>query len=147
VFESLHGFHGAGHMAAIPAAGAVREKVTFQTNAESAFGVFAAAAALLIERFVWASSETTLGSPLTGKGLRSRPSRKTILCIRVSGIKLALSKVLGEEMVRRYSRWTGIPLGWPAFLQHHGAGGLLCEGMASFGSGARVGYVNARAIL
>ncbi len=107
VFESLHACSAVVHMAAIPAPGLMTEEATFRTNAESTFNVFAAATALRMERVVWASSETTLGLPFEREKPAFAPIDESHPLYPESSY--ALSKVLGEEMARQYSRWTGIP--------------------------------------
>jgi len=107
VFEVLRGFDAVVHLAAIPAPGLLTEEATFRTNMESTFNVFAAAAALGLQRVVWASSETTLGLPFE----REKPAYALIdehhpLYPESS---YALSKVLSEEMARQYNRWTAVP--------------------------------------
>jgi len=106
-FECLQGSNAVVHMAAIPAPGLMTEEVTFRTNAESTFNVFAAAAALRLERVVWASSETTLGLPFDREKPAFAPIDETHPLYPESSY--ALSKVLGEEMARQHNRWTGIP--------------------------------------
>ena len=51
------------HLANIPAPGLSTPAVTFNSNITMNFNVFQAAAALKLDRVVWASSETTLGLP------------------------------------------------------------------------------------
>ncbi len=106
-FEVLQGCNAVVHMAAIPAPGLMTEEVTFRTNAESTFNVFAAAAALRLERVVWASSETTLGLPFDREKPAFAPIDESHPLFPESSY--ALSKVLSEEMARQHSRWTGIP--------------------------------------
>ena len=106
-FECLQGSNAVVHMAAIPAPGLMTEEVTFRTNAESTFNVFAAAAALKLEKVVWASSETTLGLPFDREKPAFAPIDETHPLFPESSY--ALSKVLGEEMARQHTRWTGIP--------------------------------------
>jgi len=106
-FECVQGSNAVVHMAAIPAPGLMTEEVTFRTNAESTFNVFAAAAALRLERVVWASSETTLGLPFDREKPAFAPIDETHPLYPESSY--ALSKVLGEEMARQHNRWTGIP--------------------------------------
>ncbi|HUI69560.1 MAG TPA: NAD(P)-dependent oxidoreductase [Spirochaetia bacterium] len=106
-FESLAGSNAVVHMAAIPAPGLLTEETTFRINAESTFNIFAAATALRMERVVWASSETTLGLPFEREKPAYVPIDENHPLYPESSY--ALSKVLGEEMARQYSRWTGIP--------------------------------------
>jgi nucleoside-diphosphate-sugar epimerase len=104
--ERLPGIQAVVHLAAIPSPVHATPDVVFRTNITATHTVFAAAARLRLERVVWASSETTLGLPFDDPpdyapideqhGPRPESS-------------YALSKVLGEEMARQFSRWTGIP--------------------------------------
>jgi nucleoside-diphosphate-sugar epimerase len=68
--------------------------------------VFAAAARLGLQRVVWASSETTLGLPFE-RPPDYAPVDEAHMYPETS---YALSKVLGEEMARQFSRWSGIPI-------------------------------------
>ena len=63
-------------------------------------------ARLGLERVVWASSETTLGLPFDRPPDYAPVDEQAELRPETS---YALSKVLGEEMARQFSRWTGIP--------------------------------------
>jgi len=80
--------------------------VTFANNIRSTHTVFAAAVRLGLKRVVWASSETTLGPPF------DRPPDYTPVDeqhpLRPES-SYGLSKVLGEEMARQFSRWSEIP--------------------------------------
>ena len=67
--------------------------------------VFAAAARLGLQRVVWASSETTLGLPFE-RPPDYAPVDEAHMYPETS---YALSKVLGEEAARQFSRWSGIP--------------------------------------
>jgi nucleoside-diphosphate-sugar epimerase len=102
--EALDGCDAIVHLAAIPSPFHATPDVVFRTNVTSTYAVFAAAQRLNFERVVWASSETTLGLPFDDPPAyvpvdeqHERPE---------SGY--ALSKLLGEEMARQFSRWTGI---------------------------------------
>ncbi|HVT66613.1 MAG TPA: NAD(P)-dependent oxidoreductase, partial [Trebonia sp.] len=64
--EVLRGTDAVVHLANIPAPGRFTPAVTFNSNVSMNFNVFHAAAALSLERVVWASSETTLGLPFGG---------------------------------------------------------------------------------
>src|SRR6476661_7207631 len=77
----------------------------FRTNMTSTHAVFAAAARLGLQRVVWASSETTLGLPFE-RPPDYAPVDEAHMYPETS---YALSKVLGEEMARQFSRWSGIP--------------------------------------
>jgi nucleoside-diphosphate-sugar epimerase len=103
--EALDGAEAIVHLAAIPSPLHATPDVVFRTNVTSTHTVFAAAQRLGVERVVWASSETTLGLPFDVPPeyapvdeAHERPE---------SGY--ALSKLLGEEMARQFSRWSGIP--------------------------------------
>lgn len=104
--ERMPGIEAVVHLAAIPSPVHATPDVVFRTNITSTYTVFAAAARLKLGRVVWASSETTLGLPFDtppdyapiDEEHRLRPESA-----------YALSKVLGEEMARQFSRWTGIP--------------------------------------
>ena len=97
------------HLAAIPSPTHATPDVVFATNIRSTHTVFSAAARLGLRRVVWASSETTLGTPF-GEGApptytpvdESHPLRPES--------SYALSKVLGEEMARQFSRRSGLPI-------------------------------------
>jgi len=104
--EVLPGIEAVVHLAAIPSPFDATPDVTFSVNMRSTHAVFSAAVRLGLRRVVWASSETTLGLPFEtppdyapideGHPLRAETS-------------YALSKVLGEEMARQFSRRSGIP--------------------------------------
>jgi nucleoside-diphosphate-sugar epimerase len=104
--EVLPGIRAVVHLAAIPSPVHATPDVVFRNNVTSTHTVFAAAVRLGLERVVWASSETTLGLPFDrppdyapiDEGHELRPETS-----------YALSKVLGEEMARQFSRWSGIP--------------------------------------
>jgi len=104
--EALDGAEAVVHLAAIPSPVHATADVVFRTNVVSTHTVFSAAVRLGVSRVVWASSETTLGLPFdqppdyvpVDEDLEPRPESS-----------YALSKVLGEEMARQFSRWSGIP--------------------------------------
>jgi nucleoside-diphosphate-sugar epimerase len=103
--EALDGAQAIVHLAAIPSPGHATPDVVFRTNVTSTHAVFAAASRLGVERVVWASSETTLGLPFD-----TPPEYAPVDEAHVrSESSYALSKVLGEEMARQFSRWSGIP--------------------------------------
>src|SRR5919202_1311015 len=79
----------------------------FRTNMTSTHAVFAAAVRLGLRRVVWASSETTLGLPFDIPPDYAPIDEAHPLRPESS---YALSKVLGEEMARQFSRWSGIPI-------------------------------------
>lgn len=104
--DTLAGIEAVVHLAAIPSPAHATANQIFATNADSTHAVFAAAQRLGLQRVVWASSETTLGlpfdtppdyAPVNEEHLRPETS-------------YALSKVVGEEMARTFSRWSGIPI-------------------------------------
>lgn len=106
-YEVLRGADAVVHLAAIPAPGLQTDEVTFHTNVSSTYNVFQAAAALGLKRVVWASSETTLGLPFFREKPAYAPIDEAHPLYPETGY--ALSKVLGEEMARQFSRWSGIP--------------------------------------
>jgi nucleoside-diphosphate-sugar epimerase len=94
------------HLAAIPSPVHATPDTVFRTNIASTHAVFAAAVRLGLRRVVWASSETTLGLPF------DRPPDYAPLDEQHEPrpeSSYALSKLLGEEMARQFSRWSGIP--------------------------------------
>jgi nucleoside-diphosphate-sugar epimerase len=94
------------HFAAIPSPVHATPDQVFRTNITSTHTVFSAAARLGIRRVVWASSETTLGLPFD-RELHYAPVDEAHMYPETS---YALSKVLGEEMARQFSRWSGITI-------------------------------------
>ena len=105
--EALAGSEAVAHMAAIPAPGIRTEEVTFRTNIAGTFNVFNAAAVLGLRKVVWASSETTIGLPFERERPAYAPIDESHPLYPESSY--ALSKVLGEEMARQYSRRFRIP--------------------------------------
>lgn len=105
--EALAGAESVVHLAAIPAPGLVPDELTFRINSSSTYNVFSAAMHLGMKRVVWASSETTLGLPFDKEQPDHAPIDETQTLLPQSSY--ALSKVLGEEMARQFSRWSGIP--------------------------------------
>ena len=94
------------HLAAIPSPVHAPADQVFRTNITSTHTVFSAAARLGIRRVVWASSETTLGLPF-----ERLPDYVPVDEAHVyPETSYALSKVLGEEMARQFSRWTGMTI-------------------------------------
>jgi nucleoside-diphosphate-sugar epimerase len=91
------------HLAAIPSPMHGTPEHTFRTNITSTYNVFSAAARLGIKRVVWASSETTLGLPFD-RAPDYAPVDEAHMYPETS---YALSKVLGEEMARQFSRRFG----------------------------------------
>jgi nucleoside-diphosphate-sugar epimerase len=106
VAYTLPGIDAVVHLAAIPSPAHATPDTVFRTNITSTHAVFAAAARLGLRRVVWASSETTLGLPF------DRPPDYVPVDERHTypETSYALSKVLGEEMARQWSRWSGIPI-------------------------------------
>ncbi|HUB05226.1 MAG TPA: NAD(P)-dependent oxidoreductase [Solirubrobacteraceae bacterium] len=94
------------HLAAIPSPAHAPPDQVFRTNITSTHAVFAAAVRLGLRRVVWASSETTLGLPFE-RPPDYAPVDEAHMYPETS---YALSKVLGEEMARQFSRWGGIPI-------------------------------------
>lgn len=105
--EALGGADAVVHLAAIPAPGLLSPERTFDINTSSTFNVFSAAALLKLRRVVWASSETTLGLPFDDPAPLYAPIDEDHPLLPQS--TYALSKVVGEEMARHFSRWSGIP--------------------------------------
>jgi nucleoside-diphosphate-sugar epimerase len=105
--EALDGADAVVHLAAIPSPDHATPDVVFRTNVTSTHTVFSAAVRLGLERVVWASSETTLGLPFDSPPDYAPVDEEHELRPESS---YALSKVLGEEMARQFSRWTGIPI-------------------------------------
>jgi nucleoside-diphosphate-sugar epimerase len=102
----LPGIEAVVHLAAIPSPIHATPDLVFQTNMASTYTVFAAAARLKLRRVVWASSETTLGLPFENPPDYAPIDEQHELRPESS---YALSKVLGEEAARQFSRWTGTP--------------------------------------
>lgn len=106
--DALKGFEAVVHLAAIPGPGIAGDAVTFHTNTLSTYNIFSAAATLNLQRVVWASSETTLGLPFPVNPPAYAPVDEAHpLAPHTS---YALSKVVGEELARQFSRWSGIPI-------------------------------------
>lgn len=114
--QTLEALSGAGvvsgieavvHLAALPSPTVATPDVVFRTNVTSTHTVFAAAVRLGLRRIVWASSETTLGLPFDRPPDYVPVDEQHELRPESS---YALSKVLGEEMARQFSRWSGIPI-------------------------------------
>ena len=104
--ERLPGIEAVVHLAAIPSPVHATPDVVFRTNITSTHTVFAAAVRLGLRRVVWASSETTLGLPFDTPPDYAPVDEEHELRPESS---YALSKVLGEEVARQFSRWSGIP--------------------------------------
>jgi nucleoside-diphosphate-sugar epimerase len=106
-YEALRDAEAVVHLAAIPAPGIMTDERTFHINLSSTYNIFSAAVALKLQRVVWASSETTLGLPFDREQPAYAPIDEQHPLYPQSSY--ALSKVLGEEMGRQMSRWSGIP--------------------------------------
>jgi len=104
--DAMPGFEAVVHLAAIPSPAHATPDQVFRTNITSTHAVFATAARLGVQRVVWASSETTLGLPFE-RPPDYAPVDEAHMYPETS---YALSKVLGEEMARQFSRWSGIPI-------------------------------------
>jgi nucleoside-diphosphate-sugar epimerase len=104
--EAMPGIEAVVHFAAIPAPQMAAPGHIFHTNVVSTYNVFAAAWRLGLRRVVWASSETTLGLPFDSAPDYA-PVDEAHLRPETS---YALSKDLGEEMARYFSRRSGIPI-------------------------------------
>ena len=104
--EVLSGVEAVVHLAAIPSPVHATPDVVFSTNIRSTHTVFAAAVRLGLKRVVWASSETTLGTPFDTPPDYTPVDERSTLRPESS---YALSKVLGEEMARQFARWSAVP--------------------------------------
>jgi nucleoside-diphosphate-sugar epimerase len=104
--ETMPGVEAVVHLAAIPSPVHATPDQVFRTNVTSMHTVFSAAIRLGLQRVVWASSETTLGLPFE-RPPDYAPVDEAHLYPETS---YALSKVLGEEMARQFSRWSGMPI-------------------------------------
>jgi len=94
------------HLANIPAPGLSTPAVTFNSNITMNFNVFQAAAALKLDRVVWASSETTLGLPFDTPP-RYAPVDEDHYPVPTS--TYALSKVASETIAKHIADWSVIP--------------------------------------
>ena len=104
--ETLTGADAVVHLANIPAPGLSTPAVTFNSNITMNFNVFQAAAALKLDRVVWASSETTLGLPFDTPP-RYAPVDEDHYPVPTS--TYALSKVASETIAHHIASWSGIP--------------------------------------
>ena len=104
--ETMPGIELVVHLAAIPSPAHATPDQVFRTNMTSLHTVFDAAVRLGLRRVVWASSETTLGLPFT-RPPDYAPVDEAHVYPETS---YALSKALGEEMARQFSRWSGLPI-------------------------------------
>jgi len=106
--DALEGADAVVHLAAIPAPGLKPDDVTYRINVTSTYNVFAAAPLLGLRRVVWASSETTVGVPFdSNQPPWYAPVDEEHYPRAASGY--AMSKVVGEETAKLFSRLHGIP--------------------------------------
>jgi nucleoside-diphosphate-sugar epimerase len=105
--EALSQADAVVHLANIPAPGLSTPAVTFNANITMNFNVFQAAAALKLNRVVWASSETTLGLPFDVPP-RYAPVDEDHYPVPTS--TYALSKVASETIAGHIAEWSGIPV-------------------------------------
>ncbi len=92
------------HLAALPAPELQSDIVTFKNNVISTYVMFDAAVRLGVKRVVWASSETTLGLPMNPENPPAYLPVDEDHPMRPNST-YSLSKDLGEEMARQFSRW------------------------------------------
>lgn len=110
VFAALHGFDAVVHLAANPNpdadwfTGAQR----FHNNTMAVYNVFNAAAAMGLERVVWASSETIYGLPFYEKITPEYLPLDENLMYQPQ-TSYAISKVVTERMALEFHKLTGIP--------------------------------------
>jgi nucleoside-diphosphate-sugar epimerase len=104
--ESMPGIEAVVHLAAIPAPQMAAPQHIFQVNTVSTYNVFSAAWRLGLERVVWSSSETTLGLPFDTPPDYA-PVDEAHMRPETS---YALSKDVGEELARQFSRRSGMPI-------------------------------------
>jgi len=104
--EALSQADAVVHLANIPAPGLSTPAVTFNSNITMNFNVFQAAAAVKLNRVVWASSETTLGLPFDTPP-RYAPVNEDHYPVPAS--TYALSKVASETIAGHIAEWSGIP--------------------------------------
>ncbi len=104
--EAMPGIELVVHLAAIPAPHMAPPEHIFATNTTSTYNVFSAAWRLGLRRVVWASSETTLGLPF-----QTPPDYAPVDEAHMRPeTSYALSKDVGEEMARQFSRRSAIPI-------------------------------------
>jgi nucleoside-diphosphate-sugar epimerase len=103
--EALSQADAVVHLANIPAPGLSTPAVTFNANITMNFNVFQAAAALKLNRVVWASSETTLGLPFDVPP-RYAPVDEDHYPVPTT--TYALSKVASETIAGHIAQWSGI---------------------------------------
>jgi nucleoside-diphosphate-sugar epimerase len=108
-FVCLHGADAVIHLAANPAPDRDMQTgaATFEHNNASTYNIFNAAGTLGLQRVVWASSVTVFGFPNNVTRPVYAPLDEDHPVMPESNY--ALSKVIGEEMARHFTRWSGIP--------------------------------------
>lgn len=108
-FVVLHGADAVIHMAANPAPDRDYQTgaATFRQNMTSTYNIFNAAAALGLQRVVWASSITVSGYPYDHAKIAYAPFDESHPVAPESSY--ALSKAMGEEAAKHFARWSGIP--------------------------------------
>jgi nucleoside-diphosphate-sugar epimerase len=99
--DTLPGIEAVVHLAAIPSPAHSTANQIFAVNASSTHAVFSAAARLGLQKVVWASSETTLGLPFD-RPPDYAPVDEAHIYPETS---YALSKVVGEELARKWNLW------------------------------------------
>src|SRR4051812_31882203 len=104
--DVLSGVDAVVHLANIPAPGLQTPSTTISENLAMNSNVFLAAAALGLQRVVWASSETTLGLPFDTPP-RYAPVDEEHYPFPTS--TYALSKVASETLATHVAEWSGIP--------------------------------------
>jgi len=107
VCEALHGYDAVVHLGAIINSGIVTEEQTFRQNIASIYNVFAVAQMYRMQRVVWISSIQAMGFPLRGTLPVYLPVDEAYP-VRANN-SYALTKVLGEEILRQFHTQTGIP--------------------------------------
>jgi nucleoside-diphosphate-sugar epimerase len=109
-FVCLHGADAVIHLAANPAPDRDMQTgaATFHQNNSSTYNIFNAATTLGLQRVVWASSITVFGFPNNVTKPVYAPLDEAHPVIPESNY--ALSKVMGEEMARHFTQWSGTPI-------------------------------------
>ncbi len=113
--QALSGVDAVVHLANIPEPGMYPPAETINRNSAANHNVFLAAAALKLQRVVWASSETTLGLPFGGSDKAGERDGELHYApvdeehFPYPSSTYALSKVLGEQAAAHISGWSGVP--------------------------------------
>ncbi len=113
--QALSGVDAVVHLANIPEPGMYPPAETLNRNTAANHNVFLAAAALKLQRVVWASSETTLGLPFGGSDKAGERDGELHYApvdedhFPYPSSTYALSKVLGEQAAAHVSGWSGVP--------------------------------------